>query len=91
MPWQTFWSFISPQRPPVPITKNTSWPRNAIDSFTDRAKPLTALVTANRAWQPYFGVGIVKTVDDFGSQGELPRTPNFSIGKPSNSWRAAGM
>src|SRR5580692_11081896 len=28
MPWQPFWSFIPPQRPVVPITKNAAWSRN---------------------------------------------------------------
>src|SRR5580698_1564752 len=33
MPWQPFWSFIPPQRPAVPIIKNTSWPQNPVDRF----------------------------------------------------------
>ncbi|MBI1335168.1 MAG: DUF1553 domain-containing protein [Armatimonadetes bacterium] len=40
--------------------------------LTDAQNPLVARVFANRIWQQHFGVGIVKTPEDFGSQGEWP-------------------
>jgi len=91
-------SYDAPSREVKPMTPNAVLPINKSNSnrldlanwFFDDDNPLTSRVVVNRLWQQFFGVGIVATPDDFGSQGNRPTNPELldwlAVNYMENGW-----
>jgi len=75
--------YLAPRGEPLAFAPPAFLPPLAADAPRDRLglarwlfqpeQPLTARVQVNRIWQHFFGIGLVKTAEDFGVQGEYPR------------------
>jgi len=64
--------------PPMPEIAGRAKSRMDLANwFVSDEHPLTARVAVNRFWQQLFGVGIVKTSEDIGAQGEWPSHPDL--------------
>ena len=71
---------VLPGTPKAILPFNNNYPKNRLGLaewlFNDK-NPLTARVYVNQIWQEFFGRGIVKTLGDFGMQGDLPSNPEL--------------
>ncbi len=79
-------SFLSPGDPVEAGTPEifpaypSEFPKNRLGFaqwLVSRENPLTARVAVNRYWEQLFGVGLVKTSEDFGMRSELPSHPEL--------------
>ncbi|MBS1520649.1 MAG: PSD1 domain-containing protein [Bacteroidetes bacterium] len=71
---------VFPGTPKAILPFNSAYPKNRLglaDWVFDDKNPLTARVYVNQIWEEFFGRGIVKTLGDFGMQGELPSNPEL--------------
>ncbi len=71
-------AFVIPGMPPLPPAKrNSSGRLELAEWIASKDNPLTARVHVNRAWQHLFGEGLVRTVDDFGTNSSSPTHPEL--------------
>jgi len=71
---------VFPGTPKAILPFNPNYPKNRLglaEWLFDDKNPLTARVYVNQVWEEFFGRGIVKTLGDFGSQGDLPSNPEL--------------
>lgn len=71
---------VQPNTPPILNEWKEEWPKNRLgfaNWLVDKQNPLTARTLVNRIWHQIYGVGLVSTVEDIGSQSSSPSHPEM--------------
>ncbi len=77
--WLTKGQEVKPATPKF-MASFANYPKNRLGLakwLVSKENPLTARVAVNRFWEQLFGMGIVETLEDFGSQGIKPTHPEL--------------
>ena len=83
--WEQKLAAVGPRPPSILVTNEVaelsaeeSQPRTQLARWlASPQNPLVARVYINRLWQGHFGVGLVKSANDFGTRGERPSHPEL--------------
>lgn len=73
--WMLRGEEVKPDVPAVLNTWDSEWPENRLGLaywLTSKENPLTARTLVNRLWAQLFGRGLVSTLEDMGTQSDLP-------------------
>lgn len=78
--WQIHKEKVQPAVPKIlnPFPENAPNNRLGLAQWiAEKQNPLTARTMVNRLWEQLFGKGLVETVEDLGSQGNIPSHPQL--------------
>ncbi len=78
--WLVHGDTVKPDVPAILPSMEGKYPPNRLGLaqwLVDADNPLTSRVIVNRFWEQIFGMGLVETLEDFGSQGAAPSHPEL--------------